>query len=92
MQLLGLYLVIINIIAFVLMRVDKSRSASARGRKHRIPERRLLGIGAAGGALGGWLAMRMFRHKTKHIAFAAGLPVMVVIHAAILIAVYRYLI
>ncbi|GGD67517.1 DUF1294 domain-containing protein [Paenibacillus nasutitermitis] len=91
MKLLIVYLLVMNVTLLILMRIDKTRSGSASGRRHRIPERRLLGVGALGGALGGWIAMRMFRHKTKHAAFAAGFPVMVLIHAVVLIAAYRYL-
>ena len=61
---LAIYLVILNIYAFALMRIDKIRAV--KDRRHRIPERRLLGASAAGGALGAFAAMRMFRHKTKH--------------------------
>ncbi|SFI51276.1 Uncharacterized membrane protein YsdA, DUF1294 family [Paenibacillus sp. UNC496MF] len=79
----ALYLLIINIYAFALMRVDKIRAV--KDRRHRIPERKLLGTSAAGGALGAFAAMRLFRHKTKHAAFAAGIPVMLLAHIAIIV-------
>lgn len=57
---------LINLAVFILYGVDKRR---ARKRQWRIPERTLLlGTWLLGGA-GAWLAMRMFRHKTKHLAF-----------------------
>ena len=79
----GIYLLIINVYTFFLMRTDKIRSV--RDRRHRIPERRLLGLSAAGGSLGSFAAMRMFRHKTKHVAFAAGIPLMLLIHIAFIV-------
>lgn len=57
---------LINLAVFILYGVDKRR---ARKHQWRIPERTLLlGTWLLGGA-GAWLAMRMFRHKTKHLAF-----------------------
>ena len=41
-----------------------------------LPERVLLSWAAAGGALGGVLAMRLFRHKTLHRRFSIGMPAM----------------
>ncbi|MBP3965145.1 DUF1294 domain-containing protein [Paenibacillus lignilyticus] len=81
------YLIIINIYVFALMRIDKTRSV--RDRRHRIPERRLLGMSAIGGALGGFIAMRMFRHKTKHPSFSVGLPLLLILHIVVVIWLLR---
>ena len=62
---------IINLITFILYGVDKRR---ARKGAWRIPEKTLLiGTWLLGG-VGAWLAMRTFRHKTKHIAFQVSAP------------------
>ncbi|MFC5648524.1 DUF1294 domain-containing protein [Paenibacillus solisilvae] len=82
------YLVIMNLAAFFMMRSDKQRAV--HDRRHRIPERKLLGVSALGGSLGGYAGMRMFRHKTKHASFAVGLPFMLVIHIALAIMLLRY--
>ena len=82
MQALYIYLAIINAVGFVIMHVDKQK---AKKKRWRIPEKTLLGIAAIGGSLGSLLAMQLFRHKTKHIAFAAGIPVMLAVHVVILI-------
>ncbi|RAP76167.1 DUF1294 domain-containing protein [Paenibacillus montanisoli] len=82
-KLLLAYWLIMNVYVFALMRIDKTRAV--RDRRHRIPERRLLGLSAVGGAVGGFAAMRMFRHKTKHAQFAAGLPLLAVLHVAAVI-------
>lgn len=62
----------VNLITFILYGVDKRR---ARKGQWRIPEKTLLlGTWLLGG-VGAFAAMRMFRHKTKHIAFAVSAPV-----------------
>ena len=62
----------INVIVFVLYGVDKRRAI--RG-AWRIPERTLLTGTWLLGGVGAWLAMRIFRHKTKHIAFQVSAPI-----------------
>ena len=72
---------VINLLSFALMGMDKAR---ARRGAWRISERMLLTVCALFGALGGYLGMRIFRHKTKHRKFSAGLPAMLAVQAAIL--------
>ena len=61
----------INLTVFVLYGADKSR---AKRGAWRIPEKTLLmGTWLLGG-VGAWLAMRLFRHKTKHTAFTISAP------------------
>jgi uncharacterized membrane protein YsdA (DUF1294 family) len=72
-----IYLVIINAINFFSMGYDKQQ---ARKGRRRIPERRLFTYAAIGGALGGWLGMLNWRHKTKHMSFVWGFPALFVIN------------
>ena len=65
------YMVVINIAAFFLYRADKKRAKSG---KWRISEKALLLIALFGGSLGAFLAMQIFRHKTKHWYFVIGIP------------------
>lgn len=81
MTILLVYLVIINAASFAVMHSDKQKAIKG---KWRIPERTLLGICALGGSLGGLLAMRLFRHKTRHAAFYIGIPAMLVAHLLLL--------
>lgn len=71
MKYLFLYLIIINAAAFLLMLSDKRK---AQKRKWRIPEATLMGTAALGGSIGAMMGMHLFRHKTKHIKFTLGIP------------------
>ncbi|WP_218094221.1 DUF1294 domain-containing protein [Paenibacillus solanacearum] len=87
MKLLFIYLLVMNVAVFVLMGHDKSR---ARKGGRRVPERRLFGLSAAGGALGAWVGMRVWRHKTKHVSFQLGIPALLLLNAAVVFALLRY--
>lgn len=77
-----LYAVIINLVAFIMMAVDKER---ARQHKWRIPEGSLLIAGFVGGSVGAYLGMKLCHHKTKKWYFAYGLPVFIVFHVVFLV-------
>lgn len=70
-----LYFILMNGLGFGIMGYDKKR---AKKKAWRVPEKRLFGIAALGGAIGAWLGMRWFRHKTKHMAFVWGIPALIV--------------
>lgn len=69
--LFSIYLVGINLFAFALMGIDKSR---AKRGKWRIPEKTLFLSALAGGSLGSIAGMQFFRHKTRHAVFTIGMP------------------
>ena len=79
-QLLGLYLLLVNLAAFLVMGLDKRR---AKRDKWRISEKALFLPAVLGGALGGVLGMRTFRHKTRHWYFRFGFPLLLVLHLAL---------
>ena len=81
--LFGIYLVTVNLIAFILYGIDKYKS---RKSKWRISERTLIIIALIGGSIGALLAMKAFRHKTKHKKFTIGVPIILV--AQIATAIY----
>lgn len=74
------YYVIMNIIAFVVYGVDKKKAIN---HQWRVPEIVLLSLAFFGGALGAFIAMRVFRHKTKHGLFCFGVPIMLLIHGCL---------
>ena len=71
MKLLSFYLLIINALGFLLMLVDKWK---ARKNRWRVRESTLLLIAALGGSVGSLLGMYLFRHKTRHLKFTLGIP------------------
>ncbi|WP_373232493.1 DUF1294 domain-containing protein [Cohnella sp.] len=79
------YVVIICFITLLMMAYDKKQ---ARKGGRRIPERTLFLLSAIGGALGGIVGMRIWRHKTKHTSFVIGLPALLVVQ---LMAVYWFM-
>lgn len=81
------YLIIVNLIAFVLYGIDKKRSIR---NEHRIKESALLWIARLGGAIGAWAGIKLFRHKTKHTKFRIIVPLWIVIWiVAVVLAVMK---
>lgn len=76
------YLIIINAIGMLIMKLDKHKAI--RG-KYRIPESRLWFIAIIGGAIGCTLGMNLFRHKTKHTVFRFGFPVLAILEFILII-------
>lgn len=84
MYLVILYLVVINLVGFALMGIDKCRAIR---HQWRIPEKTLFLAALLGGSLGGILGMYTFRHKTRHWYFAVGFPVILVVQVILAVAV-----
>ena len=82
MKLLILYLLIINAAAFLLMLADKHK---ARKKLWRVPEATLLGAAAIGGSIGALMGMYLVRHKTRHLIFTVGIPVILALQIILLI-------
>lgn len=80
-----IYIISINIIAFILYGIDKW---NARKGLRRIPEKTLLTIAAVGGSVGAYGGMWYFRHKIRKPKFSIGVPVIFVIHVGILLYIY----
>lgn len=78
--LLIVYLVVVNIVAFCQMGADKSRAKSG---KRRIREKVLFITAAIGGSVGANVGMAVFRHKTKHMSFVIGMPLILIAHIAL---------
>lgn len=71
-----LYLLLINAAGFLLMLIDKLR---AKKNRWRIRERTLLLTALFGGSLGSLAGMYLFRHKTLHLKFTLGIPMILVL-------------
>ena len=77
-----IYLLAADVLAMLLMLSDKRR---ARRGERRIPEATLFLAALLGGALGGTVGMFLFRHKTRHLSFRVGFPLIALIQAGLCI-------
>ena len=75
------WLAAINLYGFIICGIDKLK---AKHNMYRISEKHLFIICFIGGAFGILLGMNTFRHKTKHLKFTIGVPVLCVLWALIL--------
>ena len=78
-----LYLIIINLIGFFTMLIDKYK---AKKGFWRTPEKTIFIITLLGGGIGTITGMYLFRHKTKKLKFTIGLPTILI--SEILVVVY----
>ena len=80
MKTIILYLIAINVVTFLVYGLDKWK---AKRDAWRISETTLLLLAAAGGSVGALLGMQIFRHKTKHVKFTVGVPVILLVQVAL---------
>ena len=78
--------VVLNIVSFFLVKLDKKRAINHRWR---VPEKTFFVLAFAGGAIGTYLGMIFFRHKTKQALFTRGIALFIVLNAAVFYFVFR---
>jgi len=78
-----IYLLVINALGFAVMLYDKYL---AKNNLWRIPEATLLGIAVIGGSIGSLVGMYTVRHKTRHLKFTLGIPVVLIVQ--VVLAIY----
>lgn len=86
MTIIVLYFAVMNIVGVAAMGIDKSK---AKRKAWRIPEKTLFLISACGGSIGTWVGMYIFRHKTKHISFVIGMPLILIVQIVCTIVAFR---
>lgn len=72
MKFIFIYVVLTNLLLFILMGLDKRK---AKLNHWRISEKTLFSLALIGGSIGGILGIYTFRHKTKHLKFTLGFPI-----------------
>lgn len=82
------YLITINALGLLLMLIDKEK---ARKKRWRIPEKSLFLVAAIGGSVGSILGMYLFRHKTKHLSFTLGMPLILILQLAVAVYILMFL-
>jgi len=75
------YIVMMNIIAFLLYGIDKRKAIK---NQWRISEFHLIAVAFIGGSLGALLGMWLFHHKTKHWKFKTMIPLFLIIHCLLI--------
>lgn len=83
--LVGCCLTVVNAVAFIMYGIDKYR---ARNAKWRIPEATLLMLAVVGGSVGAWLGMKAWHHKTRHMKFRYGVPVILLLQIVVATLLY----
>lgn len=81
------YLILINIITFIVYGVDKKR---ARRKQWRVPEKVLFLLAIIGGSVGALLGMLVFRHKTQKWYFKFGIPAILLLQIAAAVVVWKF--
>ena len=83
------YLAIISIISIIVCIYDKKISKKNRV-ELRIPEKTLLVFSALGGSVAMFITMLLIRHKTKHVKFMLGIPLIILVQAAAVFALFYF--
>ena len=74
------YLAAISLISILVCIYDKI--ASKKAKRHRTREATLLGLSALGGSVAMFITMLLIRHKTKHLTFMIGIPLIIAAQVA----------
>ena len=81
------YLLIVNIVAFFLMGIDKKKAQTGAWR---IPEKTLFLSAILGGGVGAIAGMQLFRHKIRHRSFVIGMPLILLAWVILLAALIYF--
>ena len=85
---LAIYLILINLITVIVTIYDK---LCAVKRRWRVKESTLLLLSALGGSISMYITMLLIRHKTRHIKFMLGIPLILIFQLLIAFLIWRYL-
>ena len=80
------YLALISLVSIVVCIYDKAISKKNRV-ELRIPEKTLLILSALGGSVAMFITMLAIRHKTKHLKFMLGIPLIIILQVAAVVGV-----
>ena len=81
-----IYLIVINLISFFAMYIDKRKAKYGRWR---IPEQTLFILALIGGSIGSIAGMYTFRHKTKQLRFSIGFPVILILQIILIFSLWN---
>ena len=81
------WIAVISVISVIVTVKDK---ISAKKKARRTRESTLLLLGALGGAFAMFATMLIIRHKTRHLKFMLGIPVIILIQLSIVFLIWRF--
>lgn len=84
-EFLMFYLIIISLISVLTTIYDKQ---AAKRHKRRVPEKNLILLSVLGGSASMLVTMLIIRHKTKHLKFMLGIPIIIFLQTAISLSVF----
>ena len=72
----------VNVITFVVYGIDKLK---AKKGKWRVPETTLLLLAIIGGSVEAWCGVKVWHHKTMHLKFKYGIPLIMAVQVGLLL-------
>ena len=72
----------VNVITFGVYGIDKLK---AKKGKWRVPETTLLLLAIIGGSVGAWCGVKVWHHKTMHLKFKYGIPLIMAVQVGLLL-------
>ena len=82
-KIIFIWLALISLVAVIITVADKRK---ARRGAYRVSEAALMVVAALGGSVAMLVTMQIIRHKTKHIKFMLGIPIIILFQT--IVAVY----
>lgn len=79
------YIAVVSLVSITICIYDKTIS-NRNNVKLRIPEKTLFIWSALGGSLAMFITMQLIRHKTNHLSFMIGIPVIFILQVALIAA------
>ena len=83
------YIALISLISIIVCIYDKGISKKNKV-ELRVPEKTLMLLSAIGGSVAMYLTMLLIRHKTKHVKFMLGIPLIIALHSAIVYLLFHF--
>lgn len=89
-QIVGILSALFSVLSVLFCIYDKF--AAKHLKRYRVPEFVLFLLAALGGALAMYLTMLLIRHKTRHLSFMLGIPLIFLLQLFLLLFVFCFLV
>ena len=85
----AVYLLIISLVSVIACIYDKKISKKKKV-ELRVSERTLMLLSLFGGSVAMYICMLLVRHKTRHVKFMLGIPLIIAAQAVVIYLLFRY--